>query len=96
MYSTTYSSSQFLIFQTQKQLTEFGDKISAHKKSTIETALEDLKKAHEAKDISGIDLATKALNDAWAAASQEMYQAGDQPGAEGQPGGDPNAGGNPE
>lgn len=84
-----------LIFQTQKQLTEFGDKISADKKSVIETALEDLKKAHEAKDISGIDLATKALNDAWAAASQEMYQAGEQPGAEGQPGGDPNAGGNP-
>jgi len=85
-----------LIFQTQKQLTEFGDKLSADKKSAIEAALEDLKKAHEAKDINGVDLATKALNDAWAAASQEMYQAQGQPGAEGQPGGDPNAGGNPE
>lgn len=85
-----------LIFQTQKQLTEFGDKISGDKKSTIESALEDLKKAHEAKDINGIDLATKALNDAWAAASQEMYQAQGQPGADGNPnpGGDPNANAN--
>jgi molecular chaperone DnaK len=88
-----------LIFQTQKQLTEFGDKISADKKAPIETALEDLKKAHEAQDVSGIDLATKALNDAWSAASQEMYQAQQegqgQPGADaGNPGGgDPNAGG---
>lgn len=86
-----------LIFQTQKQLTEFGDKISADKKAPIETALEDLKKAHEAQDVSGIDLATKALNDAWSAASQEMYQAQQegqgQPGADaGNPGGgDPNA-----
>ncbi|OJJ21446.1 molecular chaperone DnaK [marine bacterium AO1-C] len=85
-----------LIFQTQKQLTEFGDKLSADKKSAIESALEDLKKAHEAKDVNGLDLATKALNDAWAAASQEMYQAQGQPGAEGQPGGDPNTGGNAE
>ncbi len=87
-----------LIFQTQKQLTEFGDKLSGDKKAAIETALEDLKKAHEAKDINGVDLATKALNDAWAAASQEMYQAQGQPGADGNPGGDPNAnaGGNPE
>ena len=83
-----------LIFQTQKQLTEFGDKISADKKAPIETALEDLKKAHAASDVSGIDLATKALNDAWAAASQEMYQAQGEPGAEGgNPGGDPNASG---
>ena len=82
-----------LIFQTQKQLTEFGDKISADKKAPIEAALEDLKKAHEAKDVGGIDLASKTLNDAWAAASQEMYQAQDQPGAEGGApgGGDPNA-----
>ncbi|EAY28210.1 molecular chaperone DnaK [Microscilla marina] len=86
-----------LIFQTQKQLTEFGDKISADKKAPIETALADLKKAHEAQDIGGIDLATKALNDAWSAASQEMYQAQqEQPGADaGNPGGgDPNANAN--
>ncbi|WP_299460762.1 molecular chaperone DnaK [uncultured Microscilla sp.] len=86
-----------LIFQTQKQLTEFGDKISADKKAPIETALADLKKAHEAQDVSGIDLATKALNDAWSAASQEMYQAQqEQPGADaGNPGGgDPNANAN--
>lgn len=73
-----------MIFQTEKQLKEFGDKLSAGNKSAIEGALEDLKKAFEAKDISAIDVAMAAINTAWQAASQEMYSA--EQGA-GQPGG---------
>ena len=73
-----------MIFQTEKQLKEFGDKLSAGNKSAIEGALEDLKKAFEAKDISAIDVAMAAINTAWQAASQEMYsaeQGAGQPGA---------------
>ena len=65
-----------LIFQTDKQLSEFGDKLSEPNKNAITTALEDLKKAHSEEDLAGIDLATKTLNDAWQAATQEMYAAG--------------------
>ena len=64
-----------LIFQTEKQLTEFGDKVPAEKKAPIETALADLKAAHQAQDMTKIESATAALNTAWSAASQEMYQA---------------------
>jgi molecular chaperone DnaK len=75
-----------LIFQTDKQLKEYGDKLSAGNKSAIESALADLKKAHEAKDISGIDSSMAALNTAWQNASQEMYAATQgQPGGDGQP-----------
>jgi molecular chaperone DnaK len=86
-----------LIFQTEKQLKEYGEKLSAGNKTAIETALADLKKAHEAKDISGIDASMAALNTAWQNASQEMYAATQgQPGADGQPnanaGGENNAG----
>jgi len=73
-----------MIFQTEKQLKEFGDKLSAGNKSAIEGALADLKKAFEAKDISAIDVAMAAINTAWQAASQEMYsaeQGAGQPGA---------------
>ena len=73
-----------MIFQTEKQLKEFGDKLSAGNKSAIEGALEELKKAFEAKDISAIDVAMAAINTAWQAASQEMYsaeQGAGQPGA---------------
>lgn len=62
-----------LIFQTEKQLKEFGDKIPADKKQPIEDALAELKKAHEAKDIAKIDAAMEKLNTVFQAASQEMY-----------------------
>ncbi|MBI3519472.1 MAG: molecular chaperone DnaK [Bacteroidetes bacterium] len=64
-----------MIFQSEKQLKEYGDKIPAEKKATIESALTGLKTAHAAKDIAGIDSATTSLNAAWEAASQEMYAA---------------------
>ncbi|MCB0629676.1 MAG: molecular chaperone DnaK [Saprospiraceae bacterium] len=64
-----------MIFQTEKQLKEFGDKLPDDKKGTIESALTDLKEAHKTQDLDRIDQATEALNTAWQAASQEMYQA---------------------
>ncbi|MBW6497636.1 MAG: molecular chaperone DnaK [Bacteroidales bacterium] len=72
-----------LVFQTEKQLKEFGDKVPADKKAPIEKALEELKEAHKNKDIAAIDAAMATLNNAWQAASAEMYQATqqEQPGA---------------
>jgi len=64
-----------LIFQTEKQLKEFGDKISADKKATIETALANLKEAHAAQDTAKVDTALEAMNTAWTAASEEIYKA---------------------
>lgn len=64
-----------LIFSTEKQLKEYGDKLPADKKEVIETALAKLKTAHEAKDLTSIDAALAELNDAWQAASQDMYNA---------------------
>ena len=78
-----------LIFQTDKQLKEFGDKIPADKKKPIEDALEELKKAHQSQDIAAIDASMEKLNAVFQAASQEMYNAQQQ--AQGQPGADPNA-----
>ncbi|MEL6717739.1 MAG: molecular chaperone DnaK [Bacteroidota bacterium] len=74
-----------LIFQTEKQLSEYGDKLSEGNKSNIENALTELKAAHQAQDLDQIDAKVQALNDAWQAASQEMYQAqaNAQGGAEG-------------
>ncbi|RZK15083.1 MAG: molecular chaperone DnaK, partial [Hymenobacter sp.] len=74
-----------LIFQTEKQLKEFGDKLSGGNKTAVETALADLKKAYESKDINAIDAGVAGLNKAWEAASQEMYAAAGAQG--GQPGG---------
>jgi len=75
-----------LIFQTEKQLKEFGDKLPADKKAPIETALNKLKDAQKSQDIAAIDAAVAEMNNAWTAASEEMYkatqQAGAQPGAE--------------
>ncbi len=75
-----------LVFQTEKQLKEYGDKIPAEKKTAIEEAAEKLKEAHKAQDIAGIDTHLAALNTAWTAASEDMYKAtegaGAQPGAE--------------
>jgi molecular chaperone DnaK len=70
-----------LIFQTEKQLSEFGDKIPADKKSTIENALNSLKQAHQAQDIAGITATMQTLEQAWSAASQDIYQAQQQGGA---------------
>jgi len=64
-----------LIFQTEKQMKEFGDKLPADKKEPVENALKDLKVAHAAKDLEGIDKATEALNTVFQAASQDMYKA---------------------
>ena len=64
-----------LIFQTEKQLGEVGDKIPADKKSTIETALNNLKEAHKDQDIDKIETAMKEMETAWAAASEELYKA---------------------
>jgi molecular chaperone DnaK len=64
-----------LIFQTDKQLKEFGEKVPANHKENIEKALEDLREAHKAQDLARIDTTSEALNAAWAAASQEIYQA---------------------
>ena len=70
-----------MIFQTEKQLTEFGEKLSDDKKAPIEAALTTLKAAHESKDLAQIDAAMETINEAWKAASEEMYAA--QGGAEG-------------
>jgi molecular chaperone DnaK len=64
-----------LIFQSEKQLKEYGDKISADKKAPIEAALEKLKEAHKSQDLNTIDAATTELNTVWTAASEEMYKA---------------------
>jgi len=71
-----------LIFQTEKQLKEYGDKIPADKKEPIESALANLKVAHASQEISQIDPAVEKLNEVWAAASQELYSAmNEQPNA---------------
>ena len=70
-----------LIFQTEKQLKEFGDKISAEKKAPIETALASLKVAHQAQDVAQVNIALEQMNAAWTAASEEIYKA-QQSGAE--------------
>jgi molecular chaperone DnaK len=64
-----------MIFQTESQLKEFGDKLSDDKKKPIEDALEELKKAYETKDIAIIDPALEKINEAWKVASEEMYKA---------------------
>ena len=67
-----------MIFTTEKQLTEYGEKIPADKKTVITNALTQLKEAHAKKDLTGIETAITALNAAWQAASQEMYAATEQ------------------
>jgi molecular chaperone DnaK len=69
-----------LIFQTEKQLKEFGDKIPADKKQAIESGFNELKAAHADKNIAGIDTAMEKLNAAWQAASEDMYKAGGEQG----------------
>ncbi|TNE80808.1 MAG: molecular chaperone DnaK [Bacteroidetes bacterium] len=77
-----------LIFQTEKQLKEYGDKIPADKKTAIEEAAKELKATFDAKDLAGIDAGVEKLNKAWEAASQDLYnaqqnQGGENPGTEG-------------
>ena len=69
------NSADTMIFQTEKQLKEFGDKLSDNKKQPIKTALEELKKAYETKDLAVIDPALDKINEAWKEASEEMYKA---------------------
>jgi len=69
------NSADAMIFQTEKQLKEFGDKLSDDKKKPIKDALAELKKAHESKDIAQIDGAMEKINEAWKNASEEMYKA---------------------
>ena len=72
-----------MVFQTENQLKELGDKIPADKKAPIEAAAQKLKDAHKAQDLAAIDAATAELNNAWQTASAEMYaQSGAQPGAQ--------------
>ena len=85
-----------MIFQTEKQLSEFGDKLSDDKKKPIEEALEELKKAYEGKDLAVITPALEKINEAWKVASEEMYkaQAEAQGGAAGDTAGGGDAAGN--
>ena len=84
------NSADQMIFQTEKQLKDFGDKLSDDKKKPIESALEDLKKAYESKDLEKIDEKLNSINEAWKNASEEMYKAQAENGS-GQPGSDPNS-----
>ena len=75
----TLNNADAMIFQTEKQLNEFGDKLSDEKKKPIQDALEALKKAYESKDVKAITPALDSINEAWKNASEEMYKAqGDQ------------------
>ena len=76
-----------LIFQTEQQLTEHGEKLPADKKEAIETALNDLKEAHKTQDMDKLSSSTEILNTAWQAASQDMYAA-----TQGEEGATPDAG----
>ena len=75
-----------MIFQTEKQLKEYGDKLPEDKKAPIQEALENLKNAHKSQDITAIDSALEALNKAWHAASEEMYKATQEPRVHNSPG----------
>ena len=89
----TINKADSMIFQTEKQLKEFGDKLPTDKKAPIESALQELKDAHKAQDVNAINTAIEKLNTVFQAASQEMYNAQQQQGGAQQgPQADPNAG----
>tara|TARA_R110002096_G_scaffold126532_3_gene273688 strand:+ start:120250 stop:122166 length:1917 start_codon:yes stop_codon:yes gene_type:complete len=69
------NSADAMVFQTEKQLKEFGDKLSDDKKAPIESALTELKAAHQSQDLAAIDAAMEKINEAWKEASEEMYKA---------------------
>ncbi|HCQ14782.1 MAG TPA: molecular chaperone DnaK, partial [Cryomorphaceae bacterium] len=80
------NSADGMIFQTEKQLKEFGDKLSDDKKGPIESALTELKTAHQSQDVAAIDTAMEKINEAWKNASEELYKAQQEGGtAQGQP-----------
>ena len=81
-----------MVFQTKNQLSELGDKIPADKKAPIEAAVQKLEEAHKAQDLAAIDAATAELNNAWQAASAEMYAQSGAQGAQGAQGGQQNTG----
>ncbi|MFD2520496.1 molecular chaperone DnaK [Emticicia soli] len=85
-----------MIFSTEKQLKEYGDKLSAGNKSAIESALAELKAAHGTKDLAAIDASMEKINNAWQAASQEIYAAGATPTGEPTSQGAPTGGGKDE
>ena len=68
-----------MVFQSEKQLKEVGDKLPADKKQAVESALEELKTAHKSEDLAAIDKAMEALNAAWHAASEDLYKNQGQP-----------------
>jgi molecular chaperone DnaK len=80
-----------LIFQTEKQLKEYGDKLPADKKAEIEGALEQLKNAHKSQDVASVDVAMEKLNSIWQTASEEMYK-----NTQAQPDGQPSSSGGQE
>ena len=86
------NSADSMIFQTEKQLKEYGEKLSEGNKSAINNALEKLKEAHKNKDLTGIDNALNTLNSAWQAAATEMYASTGATGAPGQETPPPGAG----
>ena len=83
--ATKINEADALIFQTEKQLKEFGDRLPADKKAAIESALEELKSAYDSKDVTTIDAALERINEAWKSASEDIYRAqqggGANPGA---------------
>ena len=85
-----------MIFQSEKQLKEFGDKIPADKKSAIEAALTELKAAHQSRDLNQIEAALTSINSAWSVASEDMYKASQEAGAPGAGGADGANAGGPE
>ena len=96
--ATKMNEADALIFQTEKQLKEFGDKLPSDKKAAIESALEELKSAYESKDIATIEVALEKINNAWKSASEDIYKAQQGGGAGAgagysDPGPQPNAGG---
>ena len=95
--ATKINEADALIFQTEKQLKEFGDRLPADKKAAIESALEELKSAFDSKDVTTIDAALERINEAWKSASEDIYRAqqggGANPGAGySDPGAQPNQG----
>ncbi len=82
-----------MIFQTEKQLKDYGDKIPADKKAPIEKALNNLREAHKSQDIAAIDTAMTEMNTAWTAASEEIYKATQNAGGGAEAGAGPNQGG---
>jgi molecular chaperone DnaK len=83
-----------MIFQTEKQLKDYGDKISADKKEPIEKALANLKEAHQSRNMAGIDTAMNEINSAWQVASEEMYKATQEQQSQGAPNAESNQTGN--